>query len=74
MGFLHLLDVREQSIPTYISLLNLLLSSILLFIIFKYEKANSHKGFNYWLFLSILFLFLSADESASIHEKFSNVG
>ena len=74
LGFLHLLDVREQSIPTYISLLNLLLSSILLFIIFKYEKTNSCKGSSYWLFLSFLFLFLSVDESAGIHEKFGNVG
>ena len=38
-GFLRLLDVgSEQSIPTYFSLLNLLLSSILLYTIFKFEK------------------------------------
>ena len=59
-GFLRLIDVgAEQSIPTYFSLFNLLLSSILLYIIFKFEKSRNHKGAKYWLFLSILFLFLS---------------
>ena len=74
LGFLRLLDVgAEQSIPTYFSLLNILLSSILIFIIYWYEKANDHKGFNYWLFLSILFLLLSIDEGAKIHENFGRV-
>ena len=73
-GFLRLLDVgSEQSIPTYFSLLNLLLSSILLYIIFKFEKSKKNKGSKYWLFLSILFVFLSIDESASIHENFDLV-
>lgn len=74
LGFLRLLDVgEEQSIPTYFSSLNLFLSSILLFIIYRHEKLNSYEGFKYWLFLSVLFLFLSVDESASIHENFGNV-
>ncbi|PIA77475.1 hypothetical protein BFR04_08515 [Gaetbulibacter sp. 4G1] len=73
-GFLRLLDVgSEQSIPTYFSLINLLLSSILLYIIFKFEKSKNLKRANYWLFLSILFVFLSIDESASIHENFDLV-
>ncbi len=70
--FLRLLDVgAEQSIPTYFSTLNLLLSSLLLFIIFIHEKENRHRGKNYWIYLSILFLLLSIDESSSIHEKFA---
>ena len=74
LGFLRLLDVdAEQSIPTYFSTINLLLSALLIFIIYRYEKANDLKGFKCWLFLSILFLLLSVDESASIHEKFSPV-
>lgn len=74
LGFLRLLDVgSEQSIPTYFSLLNIFLSSILIFIIYWYEKVNNHKGFKYWLFLSILFLLLSIDEGASIHEIFGKV-
>ncbi len=74
LGFLTLLDVGdEQSIPTYVSLLNLLLSSIMLFIVYRYEQKSSGRGSSYWLFLSVLFFFLSLDESASIHEKFSVV-
>ncbi|MCP4140189.1 MAG: hypothetical protein GY755_07855 [Chloroflexi bacterium] len=71
LGFLRLLDIgSELSIPTFFSSLNLLLSSIMLIVIFRYEKINNNKGFRYWLFLSILFLWLSIDESASIHENF----
>ncbi len=73
-GFLRLLDVSsEQSIPTYVSVINLLLASILIFIIYSYEKTNKQNGAGYWLFLSILFLYLSVDESASIHENFGNI-
>lgn len=74
LGFLRLLDVgSELSIPTYFSVINLLLSSILLFIVFQYEKKQNNKGWKYWFFLSILFLFLSIDESASIHENFAEL-
>jgi len=74
LGFLRLLDVRgEQSVPTYVSSINLLLASILIFIIYSYEKSNKQNDAGYWLFLSILFLYLSIDESASIHENFENV-
>jgi len=74
LGFLRLLDVRgEQSVPTYVSSINLLLASILIFIIYSYEKSNKQNDAGYWLFLSILFLYLSIDESASIHENFKNV-
>jgi len=74
LGFWHLLDVDdEQSLPTFVSVLNLFLASILLFVIFVYEKSGKQKGATYWLFLSLLFLHLSFDESASVHEKFGNV-
>ena len=73
-GFLRLLDVHsEQSIATYVSAINLLLASILIFIIYSYEKANKLSGAGYWLFMSILFLYLSIDESTSIHENFGNI-
>jgi hypothetical protein len=74
LGFLRLLNVgSEQSIPTYVSVLNLLIASILLFIIYNYERAKEQSGAGYWMFLSILFLYLSLDESASIHENFANI-
>lgn len=73
-GFLRLLDVgSELSIPTFFSILNLFFSSLLLLIIYAYEKIQQHTGAKYWLFLSLIFVFLSADESASIHENFDQV-
>ena len=64
---------EEQSIPTYVSLLNLLLCSILIYIIYRHEKRLGHSGSGVWKFLSIIFHFLSIDKSASIHEQFSNI-
>ena len=73
-GFLRLFDVgSEQSIPTYISELNLLLSAVLLFLIYRYEKVHRIKNAKYWLFIAVVFLILSIDESAEIHEKFGNL-
>ena len=72
--FLRLIDVgAEQSIPTYFSTLNLLLASILLLIIYQFEKVNKKETCSYWLLLSVLFLLLSIDEAASIHENFDYV-
>jgi len=74
LGHITLLDVgAEQSIPTYFSVINLLFASILLYVLFRHEKINMQKGTNYWLFLSILFLILSTDESVSIHENFGHL-
>ena len=58
----------ETSIPTLFSTLNLLFSSILLWVIAKYTKVTGDKTRYHWLFLSILFLFLTLDEGAQIHE------
>jgi len=74
LGLIRLLDVGdEQSIPTYFSVLNLLLASILLLIIYIYERGNQIKGALFWLLLSLVFFYLSVDESASIHENFVEV-
>ena len=68
----HFFDFDEENnIPTFFSVLLLLLASSLLLIIAKLEPI--HKMARRWLFLSAVFLFLSLDESISIHERFSNV-
>jgi len=72
LGLIDFFDVgKEQSLPTYFSLMNLLMSSILLSILYIFEKSSKHNHAKYWLFLSILFLVLSLDESAGIHENFA---
>jgi len=74
LGFLRLVDLgKELNLATYFSSLNLLLSSILLFVAYKFEKAAGSSSTRYWLFLSALFLVLSTDEAAGIHENFGRV-
>jgi hypothetical protein len=59
---------KEGNIPTYYSLINLLLAAVLLFSIYSNDKINNLGDRKYWLSLSIIFLYLSIDESAKIHE------
>ena len=59
----------EQNIPALFSTLILLLSSILLAIIAYAVKKSCASYFYHWLGLSLIFLFLSMDESLSFHES-----
>jgi hypothetical protein len=61
---------QEYNIPTFFSSLNLLASSVLLFMIGYFVKSlgMSHKP---WWGLSAVFCFLAIDESVSIHESFN---
>lgn len=61
----------EQNVPAFYSCLTLLVCSILLGIIAYTKKIACERYVNYWRALSIIFLFLSLDESISIHEKFN---
>ena len=58
---------EEQNIPTYFSSLLLLSCSVMLFIAGNIDK-NQGKPKRYWHFLSLVFLFLSMDETAGMHE------
>lgn len=49
------------------------MASVLNLILFSHEEIKKHQKSRYWLFLSILFLFLSIDESAAIHDNFTSV-
>ena len=74
LGFLRVIDVNmEQSLPTYFSTINLLLASILLLVIYYHEKTRAQNKHRDWGFLSILFLWLSIDESVGIHELINEV-
>lgn len=59
----------EQNLPSYFNSILLLLASMLTGFIYLLDRNAGLSKFK-WQFLSIIFLFLSLDESASIHEFF----
>jgi len=71
---LSIFDVgREDSIPTAFSIINLLLSSILLFALYYHSKKFDRKYSFYWAILSLIMFGLAVDESAGIHERLSKL-
>lgn len=61
----------DGNVPQWYSASLLLLCSILLALITAAAAENNHR--TRWMGLSIIFLYLSVDEAASIHEKVSSV-
>lgn len=61
----------EANIPTWFSSLILFISACLLFLI-SYYKGKQYKFQKYWKILGFIFVLLSIDELASIHEDFNN--
>ena len=59
----------ETSMTTTFSVLNLLISSVLLYVIYLHTRTQGGPMAFYWLVLSIMFLGLSIDEGAEIHER-----
>jgi hypothetical protein len=69
LGLTRLFDINnENSVPVWYSSATLLLCSFLLWLISATKKRQDEKYINYWRGLSIIFLLLSIDETASIHE------
>ncbi|HRN56371.1 MAG TPA: hypothetical protein PLS00_01935 [Niabella sp.] len=68
--FYNLLYVdRESNLPSFFNTVLLLIAAALLFITYLMHKQRGNAAIkNYWLLLSLIFLFLSADESISLHE------
>lgn len=68
-GLIPLFDFNtEKNVPTlYSSIALLAASGLLAFVASKYRKINT--SYIPWLGLSLIFLFLSIDEMASIHES-----
>jgi len=71
-GYLHPLRIfdvgEERSIPAWFESGQFLLCSILLALIAAAKKQRSDRYSLHWGVLSVIFLFLSADETVSIHE------
>jgi len=62
----------EGNIPTLYSSIALALASLFLFVI-GYLKKKLFQEYLYWLVLGSIFLLLSFDEAASMHEKLNKV-
>ena len=60
----------ERNIPTLYATFLLLICSLLLFLITLLDSVKTNKF--YWVTLSLIFLFLSADETLSFHERLIN--
>lgn len=74
LGFGRLFDIgSELSIPTFVSTLNLLLASLLLYLLYRSRRKVKSEDYRCWQLLSLLFFGLAMDESISIHENFANV-
>jgi hypothetical protein len=69
LGFVRLFDLEgEGNLPAWYSSFLLLLSSVLLGIIGLNRKREANPYGWYWLALAFIFLYLSMDEGAGIHE------
>lgn len=71
-NYVRLFDLnKEANIPTWYSSLILFISACLLFFI-GYYKGDKDINQKYWKVLAFIFLYLSIDESSSIHETLNN--
>jgi hypothetical protein len=59
---------EEYNIPTYYSVLALLLAAILLAIIAQAKKRNRDRYLRHWTALAIIFTYLACDEGMKIHD------
>jgi hypothetical protein len=62
---------NEVSVPTWYSQLLFLGASILLFLIAQQLRLENAKFVRHWIILSCIFLYLSIDDGAMIHEGFN---
>jgi hypothetical protein len=67
--FIQLIDLdQEANLPTLFSSIILLVSAFLFYLLSKNTVQQRSGDKRYWFGLSLVFLFLSFDESAMIHE------
>lgn len=69
-GIIPYFDVaREDSFPTFLSSVNLLVAAVLCALIFKIATIQGEQPSKYWLILAGIMIFLAIDEATMIHEK-----
>ena len=62
---------RESSIPTWYATMLLIAASLLLGLIARVKRRDGERYAGHWTGLALIFLYLSIDEAAAIHEKFT---
>ena len=68
--FVQMFDLdMERNVPTVFSSLILATSALCFYLLSKTQESKKNKETKYWLGLSGVFLFLSFDEGAKIHEN-----
>ncbi|GAB4242333.1 MAG: hypothetical protein Kow00121_68170 [Elainellaceae cyanobacterium] len=74
-GLTRLFDVNEENnIPTWYSSTALLICGILLWLISETKRQRGDRHVKHWRGLSVIFLLLSLDETASLHDLFNSIG
>jgi len=74
LGFIPMFNLYEEAnLPTWFSSMILLSASGLLLIIAATKRAQRDSYFLHWAGLSMVFLFLSVDEAAKLHEAVGGV-
>ncbi len=69
-GLIPLFDMYEEAnLPTWFSSLNLFLAAVLLYVNAQAARIAGERWRKHWLGLAGVFLFLSIDEAAMLHEK-----
>jgi len=69
-NFIQLVDLdQETNLPTLFSSAILLIAGLLFYLLANVSAINSTKKKKYWIGLSIVFVFLAFDESATLHER-----
>jgi hypothetical protein len=68
--FTSIFDVgRENSLPTMFAAMNLLMASVLSFLLYRHCTSRAVPIAHYWAILSVFFLALATDEVAGLHER-----
>jgi len=69
-GFIRMFDLdMERNVPTLFSSLLFAISAFLFYLLSKTSLGTKNRDSKYWKGLSFIFIFLSVDESAKIHEQ-----
>jgi len=74
LSFIRLFDLNEEAnIPTWFSSIMLVSCSAMIALIGLAKRAIGDRWMRHWLALSVIFLLMSLDEIASIHERTSRL-